>query len=223
MGTNPHRSVGAMLVAYRASFDQHATEVAREADGRTRDRGRGCDCGGGRQRTSQGSDLTLVQDSQGRFLISVPPTWLVDWSPRDPVLSAKSPEAPGTSLDTLDVFVRDTAFALSPEGCATQVAWAMRITIHSWTTLSEGPDTVGGLAAYSRTYTWRLLTTGEERRSIQTCVPMGRRVFVIIGTTMNTPIRVARNLSDLARMIATFRLGSAPLPAAPVPQGGNER
>ena len=172
---------------------------------------------------AQGSGLTLVQDSQGRFLISVPPTWRVDWSPRDPVLSAKSPEAPGTSPDTLDVFVRDTAFALSPEGCATQVAWVMRMTIHSWTTLSEGPDTVGGLAAYSRTYTWRLLATGEERRSIQTCVPMGRRVFVIIGTTMNTPIRVARNLSELARMIATFRFGSAPLPAAPVPQGGNER
>jgi hypothetical protein len=53
LGTNPHRSVGAMLlVSYRASFDQHATEVAREADGRTRDRGRGYDCGGGRQRTS---------------------------------------------------------------------------------------------------------------------------------------------------------------------------
>ena len=44
---------------------------------------------------------------------------------------------------------------------------------------------------------------------------MGRRVFVIIGTTMNTPDRVAKNLPEIARIIGTFRPGHAPAPPAP--------
>jgi hypothetical protein len=62
---------------------------------------------------------------------------------------------------------------LSPQACAQQVAIAMRMTIHEWTTLSEGPDKIGGLAAYSRAYTWHH-KDGAERRSLQTCVPLSR-------------------------------------------------
>ncbi len=163
-------------------------------------------------------DLQPVQDNAGRFAINVPPTWRIDYQKKNPALSAKSPEPPGTSPDTVEVFVRDMMFALSPEGCAQQVAFVMRITIHQWTTLSEGPDSIGGLPAYSRAYTWRL-TTGEERRSIQTCVTLGRRVFVIIGTTMNTPNRVAQNLPEITHIIGTFRPGPVPPPPAPETQG----
>ncbi len=136
------------------------------------------------------------------------------------MFSAKSPEPPGTSPDTVEVFVRDMLFGLSPEGCARQVAWAMRMTIHEWTTLSEGPDSIGELAAYSRAYTWHL-KSGEERRSIQTCVTLGRRVFVIIGTTMNTPSRVAENLPEITRIVGTFRPGPAPEPREPANEGGS--
>jgi hypothetical protein len=169
-----------------------------------------------------GMELVPMQDSDGQFLISAPPAWRVDWSRKDPVFSAKSPEPRGTSPDTLEVFVRDMPLPLTPEGCLSQVTWVMRMTIHTWTTLSEGPDTIGGLAAYSRAYTWRL-KTGEERRSIQTCVTLGRRMFVIIGTTANTPRRVAHHLPELARMIASFRPGRAPLPADPDPRGPSDR
>lgn len=171
----------------------------------------------------QTSNLQPVQDSEGRFVISVPPTWRVEQSGRDPALSAKSPVPPGTPPDTVEVFVRDMLYPLSPEGCGRQVAWAMRMTIHEWTTLSEGPDSIGGLAAFSRAYTWHL-KTGEERRSVQTCVPLGRRVFVIIGTTMNTPSRVAETLPELTRIIGTFRPGPAPVPPPPEPrEPANER
>lgn len=163
-------------------------------------------------------DLQPVQDNAGRFAISVPLTWRVNYPPKNPALSVKSPEPPGTSPDTVEVFVRDMMFALSPEGCAQQVAFVMRITIRQWTTLSEGPDSIGGLAAYSRAYTWHL-TTGEGRRSIQTCVTLGRRVFVIIGTTMNTPDRVAQNLPEITRIIGTFRPGPTPPEPAPETQG----
>lgn len=162
-------------------------------------------------------DLRSVQDSQNRFVISVPATWRVEQSDKNPALSAKSSEPPGTSPDSVEVFIRDMPFPLSPEGCLRQVAWVMRMTIHRWTTLSEGPDNVGGIPAYSRAYLWRL-PSGEERRSLQTCVSRDRRVFVIIGTTMNTPARVAANLPEIIRVIGTFRPGPAAVPAAPEPR-----
>lgn len=166
--------------------------------------------------------LQPVEDREGRFVISVPPTWRVEQSWKDlPALSALSPEPPEAPPDSVEVFVRDMSFPLSPEGCAQQVAIAMRMTIHEWTTLSEGSDSVGGLAAYSRAYTWRL-KHGAERRSLQTCVPLGRRVFVIIGTTTNSPSHVAQNLPELVRIMGTFRPGSAAVPSAhELPGGGN--
>lgn len=170
----------------------------------------------------QPSTLQPVEDREGRFVISVPPTWRVEQSGKDlPALSAFSPEPPETPPDSIEVFVRDMLFPITPPTCSKQVAFAMWVTIHEWTTLSEGPDTIGGLAAYSREYTWHL-RNGRERRSLQTCVPLGRRVFVIIGTTQNTPNRVAKVVPALARIMRTFRLGPAPVPAAPEPRGGSD-
>ena len=80
----------------------------------------------------------------------------------------------------------------------------MRFTIHQWTTLEEGPGTLAGFRAYSRQYTWRT-GTGQERRSIQTCVTPGRRAFVIVGTTNNSPKGILRDLPELERIISTFR------------------
>jgi hypothetical protein len=168
----------------------------------------------------QPSALQRVEDREGRFVISLPMTWRVEQSRRDlPALSALSPEPPEAPPDSVEVFVRDMSLPLSPQACAQQVTIAMRMTIHEWTTLSEGPDAIGGLAAYSRVYTWHQ-KDGAERRSLQTCVPLGRRVFVIIGTTINSPSHVAQNLPELARIIVTFRPGSAPLPPDPEPRGG---
>ncbi len=161
-------------------------------------------------------DLQSVRDGDGRFTISVPSTWEIDKSRKDRAFSAKSPEPPGMAPDTVEVFVKDMMVPLSPQACAAQVAWVMRLTIHEWTTLSEGPDSIGGLPAYSRAYIWHL-KNGEERRSIQACVPMGRRMFVIIGTTRNSPDRVAETFPELTRIIATFRPGPAAAPPPPGP------
>jgi hypothetical protein len=163
--------------------------------------------------------LYPVSDSRGRFAISVPSGWRVVQSRGDlPALSAFSPDSPETPPDSVEVYLRDMSTPLSPKECARQVAFAMRMSLGHWTTLSEGPDTLGGLAAYSRTYVWHT-KTGVERRSIQTCVPVDRRIFVIIGTTMNSEDAVAQNFPEVTRIVGTFQPGSAP--AAPVmPQIG---
>ena len=170
----------------------------------------------------QPSPLQPVEDRAGRFVISVPPAWRVEQSGRDlPALSAFSPEPPGTAPDSVEVFVSDLLLPITPPACSQRVAFAMWVTIHEWTTLSEGPDTIDGLAAYSRVYTWHL-RNGGERRSLQTCVPLGRRVFVIIGTTQNTPHRVAEVFPALAQILRTFRPGPVPVPAGPEPRGGSD-
>ena len=166
-------------------------------------------------------ELHPVTDSRGRFTISLPAGWRVVQSGRDlPPLSAFSPDSPETPPDSVEVYLRDMSAPLSPEDCARQVAVAMRMSIGHWTTLSEGPDTLGGLAAYSRTYIWHT-KAGVERRSIQTCVPVGRRIFVIIGTTSNNEDSVAQNFPELTRIMGTFQPASVPAaPAMPQIGGG---
>ena len=166
--------------------------------------------------------LHTVRDLQGRFTIDVPIAWQVETSYRDAAVSAKSPARPGELSDTVEVIVRDLPFAISAENCARQVAQFMRLIIHHWDTLSEGAGTFGGLAAYSRTYNWQT-KTGQDRRSVQTCAVMGRRAFVLIGTTMNTPDRVTDDLPEIVRIMNTFRpaTSSTPEPAQDAP--GSQR
>lgn len=157
-------------------------------------------------------DLMSVRDGQGRFTISVPSTWRVTQPGGDmPALSAFSPDHPETPLDSVAVYLRDTPFPVSPEFCVRQAGGVMRTSIGTWTTLSEGPDTLGGLRSYSRAFTWRT-RTGEEMRSVLTCVPVGRRVFVIVGTTTNSADGAAPTLPELLHIMGTFR------PAEPASQ-----
>jgi hypothetical protein len=166
-------------------------------------------------------ELHPVSDGRGRFAISVPSEWRVVQSKGDlPALSAFSSDSPETPPDSVEVYLRDMSAPLSPKECARQMAFAMRMSIGRWTTLSEGPDTLAGLPAYSRTYVWHT-KAGVERRSIQICVPVGARIFVIIGTTMNSEDSVAQNFSEVTRIIETFQPGSAPpTPAMPQIGGG---
>src|SRR5207245_7590082 len=105
---------------------------------------------------------------------------------------------------TMEVISPDILRPLTPGSCGWQAAQVMWFTIHPWTTLEEGPGPLAAFRAYSRRYTWRT-GTGEERRSIQTCVTPGRRAFVIVGTTNNSPKGILRDLPELERIISTFR------------------
>jgi hypothetical protein len=155
----------------------------------------------------------VVKDPGNRFTIAIPVDWNVHTSTggRAPAVAALSPPAPGQLSDSVDVIAQDLPIALSPQGCAGEVAQIMRLTIHEWTTLHEGPATLAGLPAYSRSYTWRT-GTGQDRRSVQTCVTMGRRAFVIVGTTANAEADIQEHLAKLEQIMATFRPNATNLP-----------
>lgn len=162
----------------------------------------------------------VVNDPENRFTITVPAGWAVQTSTslRAPAVSATSTAAGGQLPDSVEVVTQDLPTAINPGQCADKVAQVMRFTIHHWTTLREGTTTLAGLPGYSRAYTWHT-STGQDRRSDQTCVTVGRRAFVVIGTTANTQRSVQRGLPQLQRIIATFRPNRANLPPDDHPSG----
>lgn len=155
---------------------------------------------------------SVVDDPEHRFTIAVPATWKVhtSTSARAAAVSATSPDASGRLPASVDVITQDLPKAISPEGCADKATLVMRFTIRRWTPLREGSATLAGLPAYSRSYVWRT-NAGQERRSVQTCVTLGRRAFVVVGTTANTPSG-AQDLPKVEQIMATFRPNTSNLP-----------
>ncbi|HEX4835334.1 MAG TPA: hypothetical protein VFW01_03265 [bacterium] len=159
--------------------------------------------------------LRTVRDPGARFTIRVPETWEVHTSSGYVVIEAIAPVSAGQTPSSVDVIVRDLPAAISAESCVHQAETVMRYVIPSFRTLDESPKTIGGLPGYSHAYTWRT-RDGEERRSLQVCVTLGNRAFVVIGTTGNTPVRVRRDMPTLTRIIETLH----PNPFSPEPALG---
>lgn len=159
--------------------------------------------------------LRTVRDPGARFTIRVPATWEVHTSSGYVVIEAIAPVSAGQTPSSVDVIVRDLPAAISAESCVHQAETLMRYVIPSFRTLDESPKTIGGLPGYSHAYTWRT-RDGEERRSLQVCVTLGNRAFVVIGTTGNTPVRVRRDMPTLTRIIETLH----PNPFSPEPALG---
>jgi hypothetical protein len=167
--------------------------------------------------TTQAATLKTVRDPLGRFTINMPATWNIQTSTssRAAAVTAEARTMAGQLPNNVIVVAQETPAALSPQACVAEADMVMRFLIHSWTTVQEGPATLGGLPAYSRSYVWRA-QTGQQRRSVQSCVTMGRRAFMVVGTTANTPLNVRQDLPQLQQIMNTFRpLASTPPPAVP--------
>jgi hypothetical protein len=172
---------------------------------------------------TNGATFKNARDPLGRFTISVPATWSVQTStsPRAASVITQAPAKPGQLPDSVDVIVQDMPSALTAQTCVGEADTVMRFTIHKWTNVSQGKSTLGGLPAYTRVYNWQT-STGQQRQSIQSCATLGRRAFMVVGTTANTPISVRQNLPQLQQIMNTFRpLASAPPPAEPTGPGSS--
>lgn len=155
----------------------------------------------------------VVKDPANRFTIMVPRTWSFQTSTsgRAPAVAAKAPAASGQLPDSVDVITQDLPTAIDPVSCGEKMAMVMRFTIKNWTTLKEGAATFVGKPAYSRIYTWHT-STGQDRRSEQTCVTLGRRAFVVVATTANDERSIQQDVPQLERIAATFQPNEAILP-----------
>jgi len=166
--------------------------------------------------TAQNETLKAVRDPQNRFTIDVPASWTVTTQTKNPAVEAKSPApaAAGKAAvlpDSLDVTVYDWKVPITAQKCISESDLVLRYAIHTWTTVKEGPTTIGGQPAYSRVYNWKA-SNGEPRQSIEACVAHGSRVWVVVGTTDNTPAKVSTTMPLLERAIATFQPNVANVP-----------
>jgi hypothetical protein len=170
--------------------------------------------------TAQTLALKAVRDPQNRFSIEVPSTWNITTQSKNPAVEAKSPTTKAMLPDSLDVTVYDWASALSPQQCISESDMVLRYTIHTWTTVSEAPMTVGGQPAYSRVYDWKT-SSGEPRRSIEVCTTHGNRIYAAVGTTENTSAKISATMPLLERAIATLQPNLANVPAPSTSTGAS--
>ncbi len=155
-------------------------------------------------RTAQADRLRPVQDPRDRFTISVPEAWEVRTSTWEPAVEAKAPAREGGLPDTLQVISKDLTTSLTAEDCIAKAEWLMRYVSVGFKTVEKHPETIAGLSGFAHEYTWRT-RSGVERRSYQVCVPVSRRVFMLIGNTTETSLSARGGLGEIARIIATFR------------------
>jgi len=165
-----------------------------------------------------GATYRTVRDIDNRFTIMLPAAWKVTTSHGDPALTAVSPPADAGLPASLVIIVRDLPVPISPETCVYQAQYVTRRAIQRYASLDAGPEHVGALPAWSHAYVWTS-KTGEERRSIQVCVTVGRRAILAIGTTGNRAARVRDDMPELMRCIQSIRpaTGSS---APEQPRGG---
>ncbi len=168
---------------------------------------------------AQSAGLKAVRDPQNRFTIGVPATWSVTTQTKNPAVEAKSaaPQAAGrTALlpDSLDVTVYDWRVPISAQDCISESDLVLRYAIHTWTTVRQGPMTIGGQPAFQRVYNWKA-SNGEPRQSVETCVSHGSRVWVAVGTTDNSPAKANSTMPLLVRSIATLQPNVATVPSPP--------
>lgn len=165
--------------------------------------------------SAQDAGLTTVRDPQNRFTIDVPAGWSVQTQAKNPSVVAKAPAAKTTLPDSLQITVYDWSTPISAKTCISESDIVLRYVIHTWTTVKEGPVTVAGQPGYSRVYNWK--AGSEPRQSVETCVTHGNRVYVVVGTTDNTPAKVTATMPLMLRSIATLQPNLTNTAAATVP------
>lgn len=164
--------------------------------------------------------MRTVRDPQSRFTIDVPRSWQVTTGGGNPALVAVAPaDHAGLLPATVNVIVYDLPAAISPATCVRESQRFMRLAIGAVSPLSQGPGSVARLPAYAQAYTWRT-KSGEERRSLEVCLLVGRRAILMIGTTANVPDRIHDDLPILDLIIHSLRPAlRVPEPDHPAPPG----
>lgn len=150
-----------------------------------------------------------IADRKGRFTIDFPDDWHVV-SPAGGVIAvlgvATAQEGPNPA--SVNVVVEDTPQAMSPQTYAALSGRMLRVVFHDYTAIQEGAATIAGLPAYYRYYTWQP-NIGRVLYQVQVYFTVGRRGFVITGSTWNDPVYTRRYVPIIAQIIETFRPASS--------------
>lgn len=146
-----------------------------------------------------------VADPQGRFTISVPTNWTVGTVPYrgDTMISALGPADADGTRSALTVYVLTQPQPTSAEAVAKSAEPTLR-RLPDYTSVEEGPTTVGGLQAYYRYFT--RTREGHSFYQVQVYIARGPQMYVITCTILNDRTRVERDLPVMRKIISTFQV-----------------
>jgi hypothetical protein len=150
--------------------------------------------------------LQLAADPNGRFTIKFPPDWQVIKTQKGPsTVVGLGPALPGQPQVNVNVVVENLAAPVSPATYAELVRPKMAQAFDDFTVLDEGLATIARRQAYYRYYTWRR-DSETVLYQVQTYITLGRSAFVLTGTTINTPVRIRRDVPIIGKIFETFTL-----------------
>jgi hypothetical protein len=171
---------------------------------------------------AQAATVTLrtVPDAKKQFTLRVPIAWNVKTPDGNATLTATAPTPTGGLPDSVDVVVHAALSGMTAQSCESEAEWVTQHFAHiNFTTLSQGPESVGGYAGYSHAYTWKA-PTGQSRWSTQVCIVQLGQVYVSTGTTANTASTLAAHRTLLTTIINSIRIQAHVVPAAQTPSSG---
>jgi hypothetical protein len=161
------------------------------------------------------SSMHSIADAKGRFTIDFPRDWQVV-RPASGMIAvlgvATVPEGPNPA--SVNVVVEDIPRAISPQTYARLSERMLRTVFHNYTAIEDGAATIAGLPAYYRYFTWQP-NIGRDLYQVQVYFTVGRRGFVVTGSTLNDPAHTRKYVPTIAQIIETFRPAtSASLPGS---------
>lgn len=151
--------------------------------------------------------MRTVHDSKNVIAITVPTTWQIQSPSGRAALKATAPSSGSGLPDTVEVVVHIVpAEITTPLACENEAAWVTQHFGHiTPVTVAKAPVTIGGVPAYSWTYTWQA-STKEHRWSQQVCIVRQHTAYVVTGTTSNTPAARAARVPRLVQIIDSLRI-----------------
>ena len=151
------------------------------------------------------SSMQSIADPKGRFTIDFPGDWHVV-RPEGGMIAvlgvATAQEGPNPA--SVNVVVEEIPRTMSPQTYAALSERMLRMVFHNYTTIEDGAATIAGLPAYYRYFTWQP-NIGKVLYQVQVYFTVGRRGFVITGSTWNDPVHTRRYVPIIAQIIETFR------------------
>jgi len=155
--------------------------------------------------------MRTVHDAKNVIAVTVPTTWQIQSPSGSAALKATAPSAGSGLPDTVQVVVHIVpAGVTTPMACENEAAWVTQHFAHiTPVTVAKAPVTIGGVSAYSWTYTWQA-STKEHRWSQQVCILRQQTAYVVTGTTGDTPAARATRSPFLVQIIDSLRILTVP-------------
>jgi hypothetical protein len=151
------------------------------------------------------SSMQSIADTKGRFTIDFPSDWHV-LRPESGMIAvlgvAMAQEGPNPA--SVNVVVEDIPRTISPQTYARLSERLLKTVFHNYTAIEDGAATIAGLPAYYRYFTWQP-NIGRVLYQVQVYFTVGRRGFVVTGSTWNDPAYTRKYVPIIAQIIETFR------------------